>query len=91
MSKGRKSASEWSEVLKIDGDSKCKCKHCDEQISCKIERIRAHLKKCKARNCKDKYGIDEVSALLEKSQAQMTSGEIGKICSNNFSNICMKI
>jgi len=89
MSKGRKSASEWSEVLKIDGDSKCKCKYCNELISCKIERVRAHLKKCKARNCEEE--IDEVSALLEKSQAQMTSGEIGKICSNNFNNICLKI
>lgn len=46
MSKGRKIALEWSEVLKIDNDSKCKCKHCNELISAKIERIRGHLNKC---------------------------------------------
>lgn len=46
MSKGRKIALEWSEVLKIDNDSECKCKHCNELISAKIERIRGHLNKC---------------------------------------------
>jgi len=76
---GRKSASEWSEVLKIDGDSKCNCKYCNEQISCKIERIRAHLQKCKARNGKENNETNKVSSLLEKSQARMISGEIGKI------------
>ena len=49
---GRKVSSEWAEVLKVDGDSKCKCKHCNNEISSKIERIRAHLKKCQARNRK---------------------------------------
>jgi hypothetical protein len=73
---GRKSA---SEVLKIYGDSKCKCKYCNEQISCKIERIRAHLQKCKARNCQENNRIDEISALFEKSQAIMISVETGKI------------
>lgn len=46
MSKGRKIALEWSEVLKIDNDSKCKFKHCNELITAKIERIRGHLSKC---------------------------------------------
>jgi len=46
MPKGRKTALEWSAVLKIDNDSKCKCKYCNELISAKIERIRGHLNKC---------------------------------------------
>lgn len=46
---GRKIASEWLEMTKNDGDLKCKCKHCDSSLSCKIERIRAHLKKCPAK------------------------------------------
>lgn len=43
---GRKVDLDWQNVMKIDGSSKVKCKHCHTEISGKIERIKAHLKKC---------------------------------------------
>lgn len=43
---GRKSKSEWSEVLGAEGTKKVTCKHCNSEISGKIERIIAHLNKC---------------------------------------------
>lgn len=44
---GRKESPEWMEVSKIEGDPrKVTCNHCGDQISAKIERIRAHLNKC---------------------------------------------
>lgn len=46
---GRKSKSEWSEVLGAEGTTKVNCKHCNIEISGKIERIKAHLRKCNKR------------------------------------------
>ena len=44
---GRKESPEWMEVSKIEGDThKVSCKSCGDKISAKIERVRAHLKKC---------------------------------------------
>ena len=45
---GRKSECEWAEVSKVDKDT-VKCDHCDLKISYKVERVRAHLEKCKTR------------------------------------------
>lgn len=70
---GRKMASEWLEVTKIDGDSKCKCKHCDLSLSCKIERIKAHLKKCPAKRTLSK---NEESFSENKHPMLTTSEEI---------------
>lgn len=44
---GRKQAIEWTEVI-VTND-KCICKHCEVEVSKKIERIRVHLQKCKQR------------------------------------------
>lgn len=44
---GRKQALEWTEVF--FRDNKCFCQHCNAEVSKKIERIRAHLKKCTRR------------------------------------------
>src|SRR5215469_8505426 len=42
----RKAANERNEVMEIEGNTKVKCKHCNNEISNKIERIKAHLNKC---------------------------------------------
>lgn len=42
---GRKPCSEWNEV--IDCGDKVKCKHCNEIISKRAQRIRLHLQKCR--------------------------------------------
>ena len=46
---GRKSASEWTEVLECSNNSRVVCKYCQQQISKKVERVRSHLNKCKNR------------------------------------------
>ena len=52
---GRKKGSEWSEVtvIKVVGpgqnEEKAQCNHCHVLISSRIERVRAHLEKCKVR------------------------------------------
>ena len=54
--RGRFKDKEWAEfeVLKTNDVNnknekqvKEQCKHCDVKVSCKIERLREHLKKCK--------------------------------------------
>lgn len=76
LGSGRKTSSEWLEVTKIDGNSKCKCKHCGFLLSCKIERIRTHLKKCPARKilnkneenfCENQHLEDDTSEEVESS------------------------
>ena len=44
---GRKSAAEWADLEEIESDKlKVMCRHCTALISKKIERVRAHLRKC---------------------------------------------
>lgn len=71
---GRKMASEWLEVTKIDGDSKCKCKHCDISLSCKIERIKAHLKKCPAKSIlsKNEESVSQMESASDKYSVTTT-------------------
>lgn len=42
---GRKLCLEWNEI--IDCGDKAKCKHCNQIISKRVQRIRQHLQKCK--------------------------------------------
>lgn len=42
---GRKLCLEWNEI--IDCGDKVKCKHCNQIISKRVQRIRQHLQKCK--------------------------------------------
>lgn len=42
---GRKLCLEWDEI--IDCGDKVKCKHCNQIISKRVQRIRQHLQKCK--------------------------------------------
>ncbi|XP_064469683.1 uncharacterized protein LOC135384411 [Ornithodoros turicata] len=44
---GRKPFPEWAEVEETG--TKVKCKHCNQEVSARIERIRAHLSGCKMR------------------------------------------
>ena len=54
---GRKKDSAWLEVSDVENDkNKCMCKSCDQLISKKIERIREHLKKCRAQSKKKDQG-----------------------------------
>lgn len=49
---GRKGAPEWAEMLQDDENEKKNkviCKHCNSEVSAKIERIRVHLHKCPKR------------------------------------------
>ena len=46
LGSGRKVDSAWCEVLKIESSSEVNCKHCNAEISGKIERIKVHLEKC---------------------------------------------
>lgn len=48
---GRKGAPEWAEMLQDENEKKNKviCKHCNSEVSAKIERIRVHLHKCPKR------------------------------------------
>ena len=41
---GRKFDSAWCEVLKTDSSSKVNCKHCNAEISGKIEKLRCILR-----------------------------------------------
>ena len=44
---GRKGAAEWTDLEDIESVKlKVMCKHCTALISKKIERVRAHLRKC---------------------------------------------
>ena len=44
---GRKAAAEWADIEEIESDKlKVVCRHCTPLISKKIERVRAHFRKC---------------------------------------------
>ena len=44
---GRKGAAEWPDIEEIESDKlKVMCRHCTALLSKKIERVRAHLRKC---------------------------------------------
>ena len=44
---GRKGAAEWADIEEIESDKlKVMCRYCTALISKKIERVRAHLRKC---------------------------------------------
>ena len=47
---GRKIDLAWSEVTKIENSFKVACKHCGEELSGKVERIKVHLDRCWQRN-----------------------------------------
>lgn len=47
-----KQASEWLEMTKTDGYSKCKCEHYESILSCKILRIRIIYTNVQPQSCK---------------------------------------
>ena len=56
----RKSAAEWAHIEEIESDKlKVMCKHCTDLISKKIERGRAHLRKCNNLTIRGKCFEDE--------------------------------
>ncbi|KAJ4446442.1 hypothetical protein ANN_13138 [Periplaneta americana] len=57
---GRKAAPEWSQLLHDDDKKKVFCKHCNVEVSAKIERIKYHLKKCITRNKKKDLTLLEI-------------------------------
>lgn len=44
---GRKIDVSWNDVTKLENSTKVTCNHCGTEISAKVERIKAHLDKCK--------------------------------------------
>jgi len=66
---GRKQGSGWLEVTRIEKTCKVKCKHCGVELTAKIERIRAHLMKCKQRSS----GRDNDSAKSQNLDSSVSS------------------
>ena len=62
---GRKFDSAWCEVLKIESSSKVNCKHCNAEISGKIEQIKLHLEKCLKRTVTSAGDTESVNNAAE--------------------------
>lgn len=72
---GRKPAAEWTFVVKTNGYAICK--FCEIKITCKIERIRAHLAKClwanALRNESNQAKLSENCALVDKNLSTLAT------------------
>lgn len=71
----RRHSPEWMEVLLMDGSSKVKCKHCQIEISSKIERIKTHLRKCAKRLENPEYENRPIPLPNESNNKQRHSPE----------------
>lgn len=66
---GRKIATEWSQVVNLENDTRVMCRYCKELISRKIERVRNHLKKCKARERQDEAQNVDNSCVADQNKS----------------------
>ena len=64
---GRSKAPEWDLFEDVEDGQKVKCKQCEAEVSKKIERVRAHLEKC--RKSKRQRDDDEDSEEVLKPTA----------------------
>ncbi|CAH0561717.1 unnamed protein product [Brassicogethes aeneus] len=61
---GRKSSTEWTEVLESRSKSRVVCKYCQKEISKKVERVRSHLNKCKNKGAStSKKNVEDVESM----------------------------
>lgn len=65
---GRRIATEWSEVVNLENDTRVMCKYCKEMLSRKIERVRNHLKKCKARERQNEVQNTDNSCVADQNR-----------------------
>ena len=80
LDSGRKKDGCWSEVKDIENDKKkVVCTHCNGIISKKIERVRAHMEKCKVKNANSQVSSHEAEIqeaaekLLSPTQSRPSS------------------
>lgn len=83
---GRYKSKEWSEFESVKEENgsnkeKQKCKHCNEKISSKVERLRQHLQKCKyyLKYKEIEDSLDEISEINDGVDANDTESDISAI------------
>ena len=73
---GRKRGCEWEEVSEVDKNT-VKCDHCKLKVSNKVERVRAHLERCRTRKdkkCEPEYvGSSVISSSVASNASDMSN------------------
>ena len=75
---GRKRGYEWGEVSEVDKNT-VKSDYCELKISKKVERIPAHLEKCKTRKGKQYEPEYNVESLITSSSVASTASDMSNV------------
>lgn len=73
---GRKIATEWSEVVNVENDTRVMCKYCKEMVSRKIERVRNHLKRCNARERQNGVQNTDNSSVADQNRSAIENDSV---------------
>lgn len=82
LDSGRKKDPVWLKVDAIENDkNKCVCRACDQVISKKIERVKAHMEKCRSssRSTEDQDVDDELDELARSTPTSTGSRPTSRV------------